>query len=216
MSTNTAPPSTKGRLDGKVALITGSSRGLGRQIAWEFVSRGASVIISYANSATAAEELVHDIRSIKCSAAAIRADVSKPAEIQSLFEKTIENFGKIDFVISNAGIESFGHISEITPEEFDRVFSVNTRGQLLVAQQAYKHLEVGGRLVLMSSISAQAKGVRNHAIYSGSKAAVEAFARCLAVGMLPSCHPYSVYRGYHREREGYGFIFFSSCFRPGG
>jgi tetrahydroxynaphthalene reductase len=83
-------------------------------------------------------------------------------------------------VVSNSGVESFGHISEITPEEFDRVFAVNTRGQLLVAQQAYKYLTPGGRLVMLSSISAQAKTIKNHALYSGSKAAVEAFVRRLA------------------------------------
>ena len=89
-------------------------------------------------------------------------------------------------MISNSGVESFGHISEITPEEFDRVFAVNRRGQLLVAQQAFKNLSIGGRLVMLSSISARAKGVPDHAMYSGSKGAVEAFARCLAVGKNPA------------------------------
>jgi tetrahydroxynaphthalene reductase len=107
--------------------------------------------------------------------------MGKVNEITSLFEQAIKHFGHIDIVVSNSGVESFGHISEITPEEFDRVFSVNTKGQLFVAQQAYKHLTTGGRLVMLSSISAQAKGVKNHAIYSGSKGAVEAFVRCLAV-----------------------------------
>jgi tetrahydroxynaphthalene reductase len=78
-------------------------------------------------------------------------------------------------VISISGVESFGHISEITPKEIDRVLAVNTKGQLLVAQQAYKYLTPGGRLVMLSSISAQAKSIKNHALYSGSKAAVEAF-----------------------------------------
>ena len=161
---------------------------MGRQNALELASRGASIIICYTSSAAAAETVIKDIESIGSRAIAIKADVSNPAEIAALFEQAIKHFGKIDIVVSNAGVESFGHVSEITAEEFERVFAVNTRGQLLVAQQAYKHLEEGGRLVLMSSISAQAKGVRNHAIYSGSKAAVEAFARCLAVGMSPSCH----------------------------
>jgi len=104
-----------------------------------------------------------------------------------MFEKAVAHFGHLDIVVSNSGVESFGHISEITPEECDRVFAVNTRGQLFVAQQAYKHLTVGGKLVMLSSISAQAKGVANHAIYSGSKGAVEAFARCLAVGENCPC-----------------------------
>ena len=186
MSSSAAAPSTF-RLDGKVALVTGSSRGMGRQNALELASRGASVVICYTSSSAAAEAVVKDIESIGSRAIAIKADVSKPAEIAALCEQAVKHFGKLDIVVSNAGVETFGHVSEITPEEFDRVFGVNTRGQLLVAQQAYRHLEEGGRLVMLSSISAQAKGVPNHAVYSGSKAAVEAFARCLAVGMSPSC-----------------------------
>lgn len=178
------------RLDGKVALVTGSGRGMGRQNAIELAKRGASLIINYAKSASAAEKVVFEIEALGGKAIAIKADVSQPAEIVELFEKAMKHYGHLDIVVSNSGVESFGHISEITPEEFDRVFMVNTRGQLLVAQQAYKHLSVGGRLVMLSSISASAKGVKDHSIYSGSKGAVEAFARCLAVGTLPTLHPY--------------------------
>ena len=175
-------PSTS-RLDGKIALVTGSSRGMGRQNALELASRGASLVINYAKSADAAEKVVGEIKALGAQAIAIKGDVSKPEEIVSLFQQAVKHYGKLDIVVSNSGVETFGHISEITPEEFDRVFTINTRGQLLVAQQAYKHLSVGGRLVLLSSISASAKGIKNHAIYSVSKNAVEAFARCLAVGM---------------------------------
>ncbi|KAL8668049.1 MAG: hypothetical protein Q9202_000027 [Teloschistes flavicans] len=169
------------RLDGKVALVTGSGRGMGRQNAIELAKRGASLVINYAKSASAADKVVSEIEALGAKAIAIKADVSQPAEIVELFDKAMKHYGHLDIVVSNSGVESFGHISEITPAEFDRVFMVNTRGQLLVAQQAYKHLTVGGRLVMLSSISASAKGVKDHAIYSGSKNAVEAFARCLAV-----------------------------------
>jgi tetrahydroxynaphthalene reductase len=86
-------------------------------------------------------------------------------------------------VISNSGVEAFDHISTLTPEEFNRVFAINPRAQLLVAQQAYKYLTPGGRLIMLSSISASAKNIGNHALYSGFKAAVEAVGRCLAVDM---------------------------------
>ena len=163
---------------------------MGRQNALELASRGASVVINYSRASAPAAAVVKEIEALGSRAIAIAADVSKPAEIATLFEKAVAHFGKLDIVVSNSGVESFGHISEVTAEEFDRVFAVNTRGQLLVntrgqllvAQQAYKHLEKGGRLVMLSSISASAKGVANHSIYSGSKGAVEAFARCLAVG----------------------------------
>ena len=160
---------------------------MGRQNALELASRGASLVINYSKAAEPAEKVVKEIESLGQKAIAIKADVSKPAETAAMFEKAVEHYGHLDIVVSNSGVESFGHISGITPEEFDRVFAVNTKGQLFVAQQAYKHLTVGGRLVLLSSISAQAKGVANHAVYSGSKGAVEAFARCLAVGESDLC-----------------------------
>ena len=155
---------------------------MGAQNAHELASRGASVVVNYTSGAGPAEKVVAGIEALGSKAIAIQADVSKPADIAALFEKAVKHFGHLDVVLSNAGVETFQHISEITPEEFDRVFSVNTRGQLLVAQQAYKHLTVGGRLVMLSSISAHATNTANHAVYSGSKAAVEAFARVLAVG----------------------------------
>ncbi|KAL6713696.1 hypothetical protein ACLMJK_009161 [Lecanora helva] len=179
MSSSTG--SSTSRLDGKVALVTGSGRGMGRQNALELASRGASLVINYSRAAAPAEEVVKEIEKLGSRAIAIAADVSKPPEIAALFDKAVKHYGKLDIVVSNSGVESFQHISEITAEEFDRVFAVNTRGQLLVAQQAYKHLGNGGRLVMLSSMSASAHGVPRHAVYSGSKGAVEAFARCLAV-----------------------------------
>ena len=143
---NPKGPSTS-RLDGKIALVTGSGRGMGRQNALELASRGASLVVNYSRASAPAEAVVKEIEALGSRAIAIAADVTKPAEIASLFEKAVQHYGKLDIVVSNSGVESFGHISEITPEEFDRVFSVNTKGQLLVAQQAYKHLQNGGRLV---------------------------------------------------------------------
>lgn len=179
MSDPPAIPTT--RLDGKVALVTGSGRGLGRQNALELASRGALLVLNYSRASGPAEAVVAEIEKLSSKAIAIKADVSKPAEIAAMFKQAMEHYGHIEIVVSNSGVETFGHISEITPEEYDRVFSINTKGQLFVAQQAYHYLTKGGRLVMLSSISAQAKGVANHSIYSGSKGAVEAFARCLAV-----------------------------------
>jgi len=174
-------PTTTHPLAGKVALITGSGRGMGRQNAIELASRGADLVINYSSSAKSAEEVVKTINDMDRKAIAIQADISQPSQIASLFEQAMNHYGHIDIVVSNSGLEHFGNVDDVTPEEFDRIFAVNTRGQFLVAQQAHKHLSVGGRLILLSSISAQAKGVRNHALYAGSKAAVEAFARCLAI-----------------------------------
>ena len=158
---------------------------MGREYALELARRGANVVINYVNSSAAAETVVEEIKSMGRDSIAVQADVSNPASINALFSQAIEHFGRLDIVVSNSGVGSFGHIAEITPEEFDRVINVNTRGQLFVAQVAYDHMSEGGAVVLTSSISAQAKGVARHALDSGSKAAVEAFIRCLALGKSP-------------------------------
>jgi tetrahydroxynaphthalene reductase len=194
-TTPTPTPATQGKYDaipgplglqaaslaGKVALVTGAGRGMGREMALELGRRGAKVIVNYANSEETAQEAVRLIQKAGSDAVAIRANVAKVPEIEELFEKAKEQWGRIDIVCSNSGVVSFQHISELTEEEFDRVFSINTKGQLFVAKSAYKHLEVGGRLILMGSITGQAKLVPDHAVYSGSKGAIETFTRCLAV-----------------------------------
>jgi tetrahydroxynaphthalene reductase len=168
-------------LEGKVALVTGAGRGIGREMALELGRRGAKVIVNYANSAATAQEVVNLIKKSGSDARAIKADVSEVGQIVSMFEEAHKAWGKIDIVCSNSGVVSFGHVKDVTPEEFDRVFKINVRGQFFVAREAYKHLEVGGRLILMGSITGQAKGVPKHAVYSGSKGAIETFVRCMAV-----------------------------------
>jgi len=168
------------QLNGKVALVTGSGRGIGAGIAVELASRGASVIVNYSRSAGPAEKTVQKIQAAGGKAVAIKADISNPADIKQLFVDAKAAFGKLDIVCSNAGIEHFDNIKDVTPEDFDKVISLNTKGQFFVAQQAYIHLVEGGRLILTSSISASTGSVRDHALYAGSKSAVEAFARCFA------------------------------------
>lgn len=153
-------------------------------MALELGRRGAKVIVNYANSDESAQEVVNLIKKNGTDAAAVRANVANVDEIVRMFEEAHKKFGKLDIVCSNSGVVSFGHIKDVTPEEFDRVFNINTRGQFFVAREAYKHLEVGGRLILMGSITGQAKAVPKHAVYSGSKGAIETFVRCMAIGMF--------------------------------
>ncbi|MCJ1363576.1 Arp2/3 complex subunit, actin nucleation center [Acarospora aff. strigata] len=168
------------RLDGKVVLITGSGRGLGAGIALELGQRGASIIVNYANSATAANDVVSQIQSIGSKAVAIRADVSKVTEIGQLFAQSLAHFGRLDVVISNSGMEIFRAEEDVTEDDYDRVFGLNTRAQFFVAQHALRHLTYGGRIILMSSVAARMSGMPNHAVYAGSKAAVEGFTRSFA------------------------------------
>lgn len=164
-------------------------------MALELGRRGAKVVVNYANSSTTAEEVVALIRKAGSDAVAIQADVSAVDSIVALFAAAKAAFGRLDVVCSNSGVVSFGHVRDVTPDEFDRVFAVNTRGQFFVAREAYKHLEVGGRLILMGSITGQAKGVPRHAVYSGSKGAIETFVRCMAIGKFPEANVRIIGRG---------------------
>ena len=170
------------KLAGKVAVVTGAGRGIGRGIALKLGQEGAKVVVNYRKSATEAEEVVKTIQSYGSKAIAIQADVTKTEEIRQLFDKTIAKFGELNILVSNAGIEHFGKFEEVTEEEFDRTFAVNTRGQFFAMQEAVKRITDGGSIVCMSSISTT-KGFPNHAVYAGSKAANEGFVRNLAIDL---------------------------------
>ena len=170
------------RLTEKVAIVTGSGRGIGRAIALKLGKEGAFIVVNYHKSAEEAKAVVDEIQQQGGEAVAIRADMSQVAEINQLFDKAIDYFGKLDILVSNAGIEHFGKLEEVTPEEFDRTFAVNTRGQFFAMREAAKRISDGGRIVCMSSVSTT-HAVPNHAVYAGSKAANEAFARHLALDL---------------------------------
>ncbi|TKA75704.1 Trihydroxynaphthalene reductase, partial [Cryomyces minteri] len=157
------------RLDGKVALVTGSGRGIGAAMATELAKRGAKVVVNYANSVEAANKIVDEIKKNGGDAIALKANVGDVKQTIKLFDDAVAHYGQLDIVCSNSGVVSFGHLKDVTEEEYDRVFNINTRGQFFVAREAYKHLSVGGRIILMGSITGQAKGVPKHTVYSGSK-----------------------------------------------
>ena len=168
---------------GKVALVTGAGRGLGASIAKELASHGASVVANYSKSASAAQSVVEAIRALPFSpqAIAIQADVSRTPEVTRLFNEALAHFGRLDIVVSNSGMEVFCPEEDVTEELYDRIFALNTRAQFFVAQHALKHVTENGRLILTSSVAAALTGIPNHALYAGSKAAVEAFTRSFAV-----------------------------------
>jgi len=169
------------RLDGKVALVTGSGRGIGSAMATELGRRGAKVVVNYANSKDTADKLVEEIKKNGSDAVSYKADIGNVDETIKMMDFAVEHFGQLDIVCSHSGVVSFGHLKDVTEEEYDRVMRINTRGQFFVAREAYKHLSVGGRIILMGSITGQAKGVPKHTVYSGSKGAIETFVRCMAI-----------------------------------
>jgi len=168
-------------LEGKRTLVTGAGRGIGRGIALELGRRGASVVVNYGSCAKAAEDVVAELAKAGSKSVAMQADISKPAEVVALFDRALAHYGHVDIVISNSGMEVWCPELDVTEELFDRVFGLNCRGQFFVAQQGLKHCGRGGRIILTSSVAATLSGIPNHALYAGSKAAVEGFCRAFAV-----------------------------------
>jgi 3-oxoacyl-[acyl-carrier protein] reductase len=169
-------------LEGKVALVTGGGRGIGRGVALELGKRGASVVVNYVSSKAPAEEVCKLIEGYGngAKAIAIQADVSKVPEIRRLFKEAKEALGRIDIVMSNSGTESWDKTEEITEEKYDHVFNLNTRAQFFVGQEAFKVMEDNGRIILMTSIAAGLLGVKDHALYNASKMAVRGFVKAFA------------------------------------
>jgi tetrahydroxynaphthalene reductase len=167
----------------QIRLIDDLGRGIGAAIALELAQRGARVAVNYLNRVSDAEQVVKRIKDLGngSDAALFQANVDNVEEIGKLMDNVVAHFGRLDICCSNAGVHSSGHFSEVKADDFDRTFTTNTRAQFFVAQEAYKRMEVGGRIIFMSSITAQAKSIPEHAVYAGSKGAIESFARCMAV-----------------------------------
>ncbi|MFJ6722394.1 SDR family NAD(P)-dependent oxidoreductase [Streptomyces sp. NPDC091259] len=160
------------RFEGKAAVITGGSRGIGAAVARRLAGEGAAVAIGYRDNKEAADALVAELRTGGSRAVAVRADAADPEQTRALVMAAVAEFGRLDVLASCAGIEHFDALERITPAAFDRVFTVNTRGQLFAAQHAAAHMGSGGRIVLTSSVSAS-RAVFGHTLYAASKAAVE-------------------------------------------
>ncbi|MGG0718154.1 SDR family oxidoreductase [Robertmurraya massiliosenegalensis] len=166
-------------LEGKVAIITGASRGIGRVIVEQLAILGAKVVVNYSNSTTKAQEVVEGIKNKGGEAIAIQADLRKVAGVEALFTKTIETYGKVDILINNAGVSIYKAISEVTEEDFDNQFALNVKGTYFACQQAMKHMEEKGRIINFST-SVVGQMFPTYSVYAGTKGAVEQFTRQLA------------------------------------
>lgn len=156
-------------LKNKVALITGSARGLGKAIAERYAALGADIVINYSRDKASADEVLSNVLAMGVKAIAIKADVSKVADLEYLFSEAKKTFGKIDIVVANAGIEMVEvPVTEFTEEQFDKVFSINTKGTYFTLQQAAKHVENNGRIIYIAS-STTSFPVPGMAVYGGSK-----------------------------------------------
>ncbi len=163
----------------KTALITGASRGIGRDIATRLAADGFSVVVNYSGNAAKAEETVRLITSAGGRALAVKADVGNDGDVARLFETTLGEFGQLDAVVHSAGVMLLAPIADGNVAQFDQVIATNLRGTFLVLALAAKHVAPGGRIVALSS-SVLAKSFPGYGAYIASKAGVEGLVRVLA------------------------------------
>ena len=166
-------------LAGKVAIVTGASRGIGRAIALRLSQEGASVVINYARGADQAKDVVSAIEAAGGKALAVQADVSKTAEIRDLFDRTLETYSQVDILVNNAGVILYKPVAEVTEAEFDNLFAINVKGTFFACQEAAKRMAEGGRIVNFSS-STTAMLLPTYGAYVATKGAVEQLTRSLA------------------------------------
>jgi 3-oxoacyl-[acyl-carrier protein] reductase len=166
-------------LNGKVAIVTGASRGIGRQVAIQLAQSGAKVAVNYSSSKGKAEEIVRTIEQFGGQAAAIQADVSKVIEVEKLFSETLERFGRVDILVNNAGTMENNPIADVTEDIFDHHFTLNVKGTYFACQQAMKHMAQGGTIINFST-SVSGAMLPTYSVYAATKGAVEQLTRQLA------------------------------------
>jgi 3-oxoacyl-[acyl-carrier protein] reductase len=172
------------KLKGKVAVVTGASKGIGAAIAKAFGAEGASVVVNYASDKAGANGVVSAITEAGGKAVAVGGDVSKAAEAQGLIDAAIKNYGRLDILVNNSGVYEFAAIEEFTENQFHRMFNINVLGLLLTTQAAVKHLGEGGSIINVGSI-ASATTPPNTSVYTGTKGAVDAITGVLARELGP-------------------------------
>jgi 3-oxoacyl-[acyl-carrier protein] reductase len=174
-----------GKLAGKVAVVTGASKGIGAAIAKSLASEGAAVVVNYSSSKDAADKVVKEITGKGGKAVAIGANVAKPEEVKKLFAETKKNFDKLDILVNNAGIYAFAPLEEITPEHFHKHFDLNVLGLLLASQEGVKLMGSGGGSIINISSVASTSAPPQTAVYSATKGAVDSITKSLAKELGP-------------------------------
>lgn len=166
-------------LKGKVALVTGASRGIGRAIAERLGQDGANVALTYAGNQDLAQAVVATIQSYGVQAIAIRSDISNIEDTRNLFKQVLNTFGRIDIAVNNVGLSVYKLTVDMTESDFDRVFNTNAKGTFFALQEAAKHLNDGGRIISLSS-GATKQSIPMGGLYAASKAAIEQFSLALS------------------------------------
>jgi 3-oxoacyl-[acyl-carrier protein] reductase len=168
------------KLTGKVAVVTGASKGIGAGIAKELAAAGASVVVNYASSKEGADRVVAEIESKGGKAVAIQGDVSKSADVTRLFAETKTAYGSLDILVNNAGVYQFGALDSITEDEFHRQFNTNVLGLLLTTKEGVKHFGAAGGSVINIGSTISQLPMANSSIYTATKGAVDAITHVLS------------------------------------
>lgn len=172
------------KLEGKVAVVTGASKGIGAAIAKALAKDGASVVVNYASSKAGADAVVESITAAGGKAVAVQADVSNAAQAHGLIETAVRQFGRLDVLVNNSGVYEFAAIEEVTEQHYRRLFDINVLGVLLVTQAATKHLGEGGSIINISSAVIDVE-TPTSAVYTGTKGALNAISGVLANELAP-------------------------------
>ncbi|HZF39121.1 MAG TPA: glucose 1-dehydrogenase [Blastocatellia bacterium] len=172
------------KLKGKVAVVTGASKGIGAAIAKSLAAEGASVVVNYASGKAGADAVVSAITAGGGRAVAVRGDVSKAAEAEGIIDAAIKNYGRLDILVNNSGVYEFAPIEEITEDQFHRMFNINVLGLLLTTRAAVKRLGEGGSIINVGSIASRIT-LPNSSVYSGTKGAVDVITGVLARELGP-------------------------------
>src|SRR6266404_6387073 len=173
------------KLDGKVAVVTGASKGIGAGIAKQFAAEGADVVVNYASAKKDADRVVDEISKRGGKAVAIQGNVAKKAEVERLFAEAEKAFGKIDIVVNNAGVYEFVPLEEVTEKQFHRMFDTNVLGMLLATQEALKHFNSGGGSIINIGSLASSLTPPTAVVYNATKGAVDAITHTLAKELGP-------------------------------
>lgn len=174
-----------GSLQGKVAVVTGASKGIGASIAKALAAQGASVVVNYATSRAGAEAVVADIRKAGGQAVPVQASLAKEAEVKRLFEETREAFGRVDILVNNAGVYQFAPLEDVTETEYRRQFDTNVLGPILATREALKLFPAeGGSVINVSSIASE-KGLPGATVYGATKGALDQVTRTHAIELAP-------------------------------
>src|SRR5436190_11985035 len=191
-----------GKLKGKVAIVTGASKGIGASIAKHLAAEGAAVVVNYSSSKNGADRVVNEIKSAGGKAVAIQANLAKPADVERLFAETSKAFDRLDILVNNAGIYDFAPLENITPEHFHKQFDLNVLGLLLTTKEAVKYFGSGGGSIINISSLVATAAPPNTSVYSATKAAVNAITRSLAQELGPRKIPVNAINPGMVETEG--------------